>query len=117
MKHLLALLLCCAVVGCATPKSPVAAGTPSLYLADTCDRLMTRGPDAKVTIPAGLYTPVFQDAGGIFYRGEAEMISGSGQPFHGYLVYVMHDGSCAVAASGSTIPSPLDHPVPFTSAK
>lgn len=107
-----------ALSGCATPKQTIAPGTPSLWLAEPCERTATRGIDIKVRFPAGEYRPIVRDADGIYYRPDAEILS----PFSAALfdtdswsVYVRNDGSNAVGGTGG-IPNPLDRPLPFTSA-
>jgi hypothetical protein len=111
-RAILSLGLCLVVSGCATPKQIVPLGTPSLWLAEPCERYSTRGIDTRFRFPAGEYRPVYQDAMGIYYRAIGDLIMGDRNTFQTWSVRVAADGSHALSFYGP--PNPLDRPLPFT---
>ena len=79
-----------ASVSCQSIKTAIIKDTPSLYLNQPTTRITKRGIDSTITIQAGIYTPVFKDNIGIYYKPEAEIIIDNTPSSNAYL-FIFHN--------------------------
>jgi hypothetical protein len=112
MRHSVLILLL-ALIGCATPKQVVLPETPSLYLAEPCDRFVPRiGPDILIHFPAGEYRAAYRDDAGVYYRAVSGDIVRSFAGPVSCTVYVENGVASAVdLGTGRTLR--LNRPIPL----
>jgi hypothetical protein len=111
MKNLF-LAFALILTGCATPKQIILPGTPSLYLAEPCDRFVPRiGPDIVIHFPAGEYRAAYRDDAGIYYRAVSGDIVRSVAGPVSCTVYVENGVASAVDLGTGTLR--LNRPIPL----
>lgn len=117
MKTIL-FILCLALAGCATHQQVIPPGTPSLWLAEPCERTaIAFGPDASVILPAGEYRPIYRDTHGTYYAPAAAIIAFGNQAMEKWRLYITDNGSQKIEFGGAGRPGVLDRPVPLTTKR